>query len=101
VVSGRNIMVNDVHQRCLGNHVPLFLWQRFSDVIYRHITAAGLGYRYPRKPKLKETGNRNEPQLPYHVTCVEARLVTLLGVSSNSECYTPSSEFFKGSDDGV
>jgi hypothetical protein len=30
----------------------LFQWQRFSDVIHRHITAAGLRYRYPRKPKL-------------------------------------------------
>jgi hypothetical protein len=30
----------------------LFLWQRFSDVIHRHITAAGLRYRYPRKPWL-------------------------------------------------
>jgi hypothetical protein len=38
----------------LGNHVPLFLWQRFSDVIHRHITAAGLRYRYPRKHWLKE-----------------------------------------------
>jgi hypothetical protein len=28
-----------------------FLWQRFSDVIHRHITAAELRYRYPRKPK--------------------------------------------------
>jgi hypothetical protein len=37
----------------LGNHVPLFLWQRFSDVVHRHITAAGLRYRYSRKPKLK------------------------------------------------
>jgi hypothetical protein len=27
----------------------LFLWQSFSDVIHRHITAAGLRYRYPRK----------------------------------------------------
>jgi hypothetical protein len=34
----------------------LFLWQRFSDVIHRYITAAGLRYRYPRKPWL----NRNE-----------------------------------------
>jgi hypothetical protein len=31
----------------------LFLWQRFSDVIHRYIMAAGLRYRYPRKPKLK------------------------------------------------
>jgi hypothetical protein len=28
--------------RFLGNRVPLFLLQRFSDVIHRHITAAGL-----------------------------------------------------------
>jgi hypothetical protein len=41
-----------VDQRFLGNRVPLFPWQRFSDVIHRHITAAWLRYRYPRKPKL-------------------------------------------------
>jgi hypothetical protein len=40
-------------QRFLVNHVPLFLWQRFSDVIRRQITAAGLRYRYPGKLKLK------------------------------------------------
>jgi hypothetical protein len=47
---GTAILRGNGGQRFLGNRVPLFLWQRFSDVIRRHITAAGLRYRYPRKP---------------------------------------------------
>jgi hypothetical protein len=43
-------------QRFLGNLVPLFLWQRFSDVIHRHITAAGLRYRYPRMQGINNRG---------------------------------------------
>jgi hypothetical protein len=42
--------------------------------------------RTPRK-----LATATQPQLPSHVTCVQARLMTLLGKSSNSECYTPSS----------
>jgi hypothetical protein len=29
-----------VKKRFLGNHVPLFLWRRFSGDIRRHITVA-------------------------------------------------------------
>jgi hypothetical protein len=51
----------------------------------------------PRAPRHLATAT----QLPYHVACVQTRLITVLGKCSNSKCYTPSSESSKGSDDGV
>jgi hypothetical protein len=78
-------------------------WIQVLQVASRLTTNSGFGFLRVSYKSVRPSAHQGnwQQQFPYHVTCVQALLITILGESSNSECYTPSSEPLKNSDDGV